>query len=165
MSATDRFLLRFPFAVSFLCLLPSVGFGQTNQHSSPSPWPLFWAELALLAVVLLVLPALSLSIGRTSPKELRGLGLPRGSVRSMLALVIVGSTVNFLLFGDALAGSHFTEMLTALSTLSAAVIGFYFGGRTATPLPQAQERSSSDPTDAPPPDPPAPAPSETHSTV
>ena len=144
-----------------------MGLAQANPPPSPppSPWPLFWAEFALLVVVLLLLPALSLSIGKSSPKELRGLGLPRGSIRSMLALVIVGSTVNFLLFGEALAGSHFSEMLTALSTLSAAIIGFYFGGRTATPLPQAQEEGSPDPTDAPLPDPALPAPGASHSTT
>ena len=92
-------------------------------------------ELALVLVVLLGLPMLAHGRKNGDPKEIRGLGLPRGSVRSMLALLIVGSTINFLLFGSQVAGNSFDQVVAALGTLSASVIGFYFGGRTATPAP------------------------------
>ncbi len=96
---------------------------------------LMWAEIALVAVVFLILPGFFWCCGRKGPHQARGLGLPRGSVRSMLALLIVGSTVNFFVFGSAAAGEHFTEVMAALGTLSGSVIGFYFGGRTAAPHP------------------------------
>lgn len=94
-------------------------------------------ELALVAVVFLGLPLLAWSFGRNQPAERRGLGLPRGSVRSMLALLTVGSTVNFLIFGAEACEENFSEILAVLSTLSGSVLGFYFGGRTATPQPDA----------------------------
>ena len=96
---------------------------------------LLLVELALLAIVLVGLPVFGWWIGKDRRVELRGLGLPRGSVRGMLALLVVGSTVNFLLFGSAAAGDNFSEIMAALGTLSGSVVGFYFGGRTASPPP------------------------------
>ena len=101
---------------------------------------LMWAEIALAAIVLFALPGLFWWRGRPEATEARGLGLPRGSVRSMLALLIVGSTINFLLFGSEVAGEHFTEILAALGALTGSVVGFYFGGRTAAPSPVGARR-------------------------
>jgi len=98
---------------------------------------LVWAE-CVLALVLVTLLALAWKRGGSHSVEIRGLGLPRGSVRSALALMIVGSTINFLLFGSAVAGEHFSEVVAALGTLSASVVGFYFGGRTAAPAPETR---------------------------
>ena len=99
---------------------------------------LFWVQAALLLVVFLGLPALALWRGHQNSEQLRGLGLPRGSLRGMLALFIVGSTINFLLFGAKLVGDHFGEVIAALGTLSASVLGFYFGGRTASSPPDTR---------------------------
>ena len=98
-------------------------------------------ELALLAFVLLGLPVGTWALGRAKPSEKRGLGLPRGSIRGMLALLIVGSTINFLLFGAEVAGESFGEVAGVLGALSASVIGFYFGGRTATSPPKDEPNS------------------------
>ena len=94
---------------------------------------LFWVEAALVLLVFLLLPVIARCCGEGDRNEARGLGLPRGSVRGMLALFIVGSTINFLLFGSPVAGEHFGEVVAALTGLTGSVIGFYFGGRTATP--------------------------------
>lgn len=117
---------------------------------------LLWAEGLLLGLVLLVLPIgawwsqesaarderhsskQSGHSAESTQTEKRGLGLPRGSVRSLLALLIVGSTFNFLLFGSGVADDKFNQILSVLSTLSASVMGFYFGGRTATKKPDEQ---------------------------
>jgi len=96
---------------------------------------LMWAEIVLAFLVLFMLPLFFWVRGRTRHETSRGLGLPRGSVRSMLALLIVGSTINALLFGSEPAGDHFGEVIAALTTLSGSVMGFYFGGRTAAPHP------------------------------
>lgn len=96
---------------------------------------LMWAEIALAALVLGVLPGIYWWRGRAQHESARGLGLPRGSVRSMLAILIVGSTINMLLFGSAQTGDHFGQVMAALTTLSGSVMGFYFGGRTAAPHP------------------------------
>ena len=47
----------------------------------------------------------------------------------MLALVIVGSFVNILLFGANVFEEHFEQIVTAFGTLAGAVTGFYFAGR------------------------------------
>lgn len=96
---------------------------------------LLGAEIVLAVLVLFVLPLFFWVRGRRQHETSRGLGLPRGSVRSMLALLIVGSTINALLFGSEPAGDHFGEVIAALTTLSGSVMGFYFGGRTAAPHP------------------------------
>lgn len=62
------------------------------------------------------------------------LGIPRGSVRSMLGLLIVGGFVDFLLFAwPAFKGNQevFTTVVSTFATLTGAVTGFYFGHRAA----------------------------------
>lgn len=73
-----------------------------------------------------------------SIKELRGLALPRGSIRAMLAIAIVGSFLIYLVFGD-----NNTNVITAFGTLSGAVTGFYFGGRASATQPASQPNPSS----------------------
>ena len=92
------------------------------------------AQIVLIALVLVALPAGAWINSRGEPAEKRGLGLPRGSVRAMLALLIVGSSINLLVFGSALA--DLAAIIGTLNTLTAAVIGFYFGGRTSAPKPK-----------------------------
>lgn len=62
------------------------------------------------------------------------LGIPRGSVRSMLGLLIVGGFVDLLLFGWPAFKSKpeiFTTVVSTFATLTGTVTGFYFGHRAA----------------------------------
>ena len=103
--------------------------------NSPSWTPLIWTQIGWLLLVGVVAPAYAAFAKRKDEKELRGLNLPRGSIRSMLALLIVGSFINILVFGHALGKDMLQIVVPAFSTLAGAVTGFYFGERTATPKP------------------------------
>ena len=92
--------------------------------------PLLLAESLLLLVVLVVLPVCAICWAKSKENiELKGLALPQGSVRSMLALTIVGSFVIFLIFGATIPsiGDRFTEIVAALTGIAGTVVGFYFG--------------------------------------
>ena len=98
------------------------------------PGWLIGSQGLLLFVVLIGLPLFSrykcklLIEGKEQP-PLKGLNLPEGSVRSMIALLIIGSFLNVLAFGGCLLGEHFTSVLAAFGTLAGSVLGFYFGSR------------------------------------
>lgn len=60
--------------------------------------------------------------------DLKGLALPQGSVRALLAFLVLGSFVIFVFFGkNAVNDDQFNTVLTAFATLTGAVTGFYFG--------------------------------------
>lgn len=102
---------------------------------STSGWldqPLFLIEIGLLLLILLAAPIYAIIRSKSERSAaLKGLNLPEGSVRAMLALLIVGSFVNVLLFGPNLLGDHFEQVVTAFGTLAGAVTGFYFAGRSS----------------------------------
>ena len=92
--------------------------------------PLLIAEGTLLLLVLIALPIYAVWKAKSSTDViLKGLALPQGSVRSMLALTVVGSFVIFLVFGGAAfpTGTRFTEIVAALTGIAGTVVGFYFG--------------------------------------
>ena len=95
------------------------------------------AEILWLIVVGIGWPIYAATTA-SNTAELRGLNLPRGSVRAILALVIVGSFVIFLVFMPFVGGEakNLDKALVAFGTLSGAVSGFYFGGRTGSPSPE-----------------------------
>ena len=70
--------------------------------------------------------------GGVNEKELRGLNLPRGSLRGILALATIGSFVNVMVLGSPVLGEHFESVLAAFGTLTGSIVGFYFGTRGAT---------------------------------
>ena len=103
---------------------------------------LIWAEGALLFVVLVAMPMYSIWSARKTGTHLgprlKGLGLPEGSIRGMLALLSVGSFVILLVLGPGAPEmkEFFDKALAAFGTLTGAIIGFYFGNRgTTTPGP------------------------------
>ena len=53
------------------------------------------------------------------------------TVRAMIALTVVGSFMNVLLFGADTLKDHFAEVISAFGALSGAIVGFYFGTRGA----------------------------------
>jgi len=69
-------------------------------------------------------------------KKLRGLALPNGTVRSVLALLVVGGFILFAFTGRGIVGDNeqFTAVLAAWVTLTGAVTGFYFGSRVGQTL-------------------------------
>ena len=94
-------------------------------------------QTILIVLILFVLPLLSYcqnKEGKIDLKSLRGLGLPSGSIRGMLALLIVGSMVNLLLFGHCALEDvkKFDAVLDAFTAISMAVIAFYFANRSST---------------------------------
>ncbi len=91
--------------------------------------PLVVTEIGLLILTLIVAP-LYAAIRKGAPP--RGLNLPEGSVRAILALIIVGSFVNVLLFGSTVLVNNFEQVITAFGTLAGAVTGFYFAGRKSS---------------------------------
>lgn len=96
------------------------------------------AETVLLVIVLLVLP-LHGRRGNQNASNSRGLGLPSGSIRGMIALLVIGSMVNFLLFmGPCLGKDRFDSVLDTFTTVSVAVIAFYFANRSSTNPPPNQ---------------------------
>lgn len=88
--------------------------------------------IAVLAIVSVVLSALGLS----DPKE--ALGLPKGSVRALIALslILIFSIVSLYLYGrlDGQPSEEQTrfaqQIVTTVSTLVVAVAAFYFGARS-----------------------------------
>lgn len=103
---------------------------------------LLWFEAGLFVVVLLVYPTVAWFL-RKDPEGKgrnldRALYLPNGSIRAMLALIIVGSFLNVLVFGGSHIKDHFTEIIAALGTLSGSVTGFYFGTRGSQQSPNRQ---------------------------
>ena len=87
----------------------------------------------LLVLVLVGLPLLARWKGRkqdgAKPPPLKGLNLPEGSVRSMLALLIVGSLLLTVSFGTKSLAAAYDEVVSILGTLAGSVLGFYFGSR------------------------------------
>lgn len=71
--------------------------------------------------------------GVVNETELRGLNLPRGSLRGILALATIGSFVNVMVLGAPVLGEKFDSVLAAFGTLTGSIVGFYFGTRGATP--------------------------------
>lgn len=99
---------------------------------------LFWAEAGLLFVILVLMPLYSFCAakwGAGANSNLKGLNLPEGSIRGMLALMSVGSFIIVLVLGHGIPEmkEHFDQVVTAFGTLTGAVIGFYFGNRGTTP--------------------------------
>ena len=120
----DRFILQ--VAVD----APAVqGTAQAAGAAAGNPAPLMWAGSFLLAIVLIGLPVLATWVGRKDNMDLKGLGLPEGSVRSMLALMTVGIFVVVATFGQSALGPEYERVVTTLATLAGPVLGFYFGNR------------------------------------
>ncbi|MEM9037767.1 MAG: peptidoglycan-binding domain-containing protein [Actinomycetota bacterium] len=103
-----------------------------------------WVLFGLAVFVLLVLGLATLAFRGLGPEareraEIRGLGLPRGSVRAIIALLIIGSFVGLALLGDRLLTSQtFDKVLASFGTLTGAVSGFYFGARTGQDLEEGE---------------------------
>ena len=90
------------------------------------------AETALLVIVLVGYPLWAKHRPPADPAPPRGLNLPKGSVRSMLALVSVGSLVVVATFGvETLDADQYQRVVTMLATLAGPILGFYFGSRGA----------------------------------
>ena len=82
-------------------------------------------------------------------EKLRGLGLPNGTVRSVLALLVVGGFILFAFIGRGIVGDNdqFTAILAAWVTLTGAVTGFYFGARTGQTLDSGKAAPDEEPVD------------------
>ena len=96
----------------------------TTQYST--------AQWFVLIAVFFLLPLgafLVSSFQGDKSAPLKGLNLPHGSVRSMLALLVVGFLVVTIAFGRNMFDDDFFRAVSILATLAAAVIGYYFGSR------------------------------------
>ncbi len=93
---------------------------------------------------------------------LKGFALPVGSIRGLIALLVVGGFMIFIFFGrkaleagDAVGSQDdlYVTVFTAFATLTGAVIGFYFGGRGSQSPPEREEEPEPEPAPDPEPEP------------
>ena len=103
------------------------------------------AEAIVFVSTVLIVIAAYTRAGKMNDEHLRGLALPRGSVRAIFTLWLVGSFAVFTLFGEEAMSSveAYQQGLSALSGVTGSVLGFYFGGRSATPLPESEKNPAS----------------------
>ena len=125
-----------------LAIMSWPAFGQSDGDTASLSWnsPLVIVQCLWLALVAIGAPYYASRVGRKNGErvnisELRGLNLPRGSIRGLLALLAVGSFVIVMVLGAPVLGSSFDTVLAAFGTLTGSIIGFYFGNRGATPQP------------------------------
>ena len=102
-------------------------------------------EGGLLVVVLIFMPIYSVVVEKFRPgtsSNPKGLNLPEGSIRGMLALMSVSSFIVVLVMGPGIPEmkDYFDKVVTAFGTLTGAIIGFYFGNR-GTAAPTAPEQT------------------------
>jgi hypothetical protein len=118
--------------------------------ASVGSWGVLIGLVALLLLVVFLLGAAwwrSKDWGKDEEcGRLRGLALPSGSVRAVIALVIIGGFVLFAFYGRAVVGDNdqFTAILASWITLTGAVSGFYFGARTGQTLDKEDKQSKED---------------------
>lgn len=134
--------------VDFVVASDAMGTGEaggddgTTQDANSLKWnsPLVLVEFAWLLLVAIGFPIYSCAVGKRfqDKKELRGLNMPRGSIRAILALIVVGSFVNVLVFGASALGDSYEPTIAAFGTLTGSIIGFYFGNRTAAQTPDGK---------------------------
>ena len=123
------------FAQSTLSALGAKA-GPAAGMTSGAYSPLLLAQSLWLVLVGVGALLLSRWSARAREDELRGLNLPRGSIRAMLALLVVGTLINFLVFGgSAFDGEDFARILGVLAGLTGAVIALCFRGRSAALAP------------------------------
>lgn len=106
--------------------------GDSTSTSNKELHLLFITEIVYILLVLVGGPIYSCCIAKNKPHnaaQLKGLNLPEGSVRSILALITVGSFIIFLVLGSNMP--NFDNVVSAFGTLTGAVIGFYFAHRGA----------------------------------
>lgn len=106
------------------------------------PWksPLVVVQCVWLVLIGIGAPVYSwwISKSSTNKSELRGLNMPRGSIRGILALLVVGSFLNVLVLGGPVLGNSFQNVVSAFGALTGSIIGFYFGSRNAATPPNNQ---------------------------
>ena len=124
------FHLSFRLALLFvLTTLLSPSFAQAAENVGSALWsPLVIVECIYIGLILAGGFIVSY-FNREKSAPLKGLNLPKGSVRSMLALMVVGAFVIFLVLGHNV--EKFDNVISAFGTLTGAVIGFYFAHRGA----------------------------------
>ena len=128
-------------------------FAQAQEQPSTVqelPWksPLVVVQCVWMFLVTVGAAIYALCVGRkggasaiVNEGELRGLNLPRGSLRGILALATIGSFVNVMVLGGPALGDNFDSVLAAFGTLTGSIVGFYFGTRGATPSPAGKTGS------------------------
>ncbi len=84
---------------------------------------------------LVVLMYISAVLRSKDANKDKPLAVPVGSIRSLLAILIVGGFVVFLLFGSEAIENEdtFDKILAAFASLAGAATGFYFGSRPQQP--------------------------------
>lgn len=119
----------------------ATAFGDSGGSQEALKWnsPLVLVQCAWLVLIAIGAPVYSALVGNrnggSTSSERRGLNLPRGSIRSLLALLAVGSFLNVMVLGAPVLQDNFEKVLTAFSALTGSIIGFYFGARTSAPPP------------------------------
>ena len=143
------FVLTTLLSPSFAQVAENAGFSTTAPFVNAGFTPLSLVIVECIYIGLILAGGFFVayrSRGKSAP--LRGLNLPNGSVRSMLALMIVGTFVIFLVLGGDV--EQFDNVVSAFGTLTGAVIGFYFAHRGAeTETPGAETDTPSAETDTP----------------
>ena len=100
---------------------------QKAVNKKNSGWFIFICSM-FLGLVFFGYPFICKYKTNNKETELKGLNLPQGSIRAMIAIAIIGLYVITLSIGSLFIGAdEFDMILTAFGSLSGAVIGFYFG--------------------------------------